>query len=108
MVYPVCLVRERQIDMIDQTDQITRQTGLVLDVRAIEFQERRNSYSAAAGATNMLARIIHERFCCNRRSAALACEAQDGKSVSVSSHARYEIRFTGNGLSGGVATNRHE
>jgi hypothetical protein len=43
-----------------------------------------------------LAGIIHEHFCCNRRSAALAreasfvkCEAQDEKSVSVSSHARY-------------------
>jgi hypothetical protein len=62
-----------------------------------------------------LSRIIHERFCCNRRSTALACEAsfvkreaQDGKSVSVSSHARYEIRFTRNALSGDVAMNRHE
>ena len=62
-----------------------------------------------------LARMIHERFCCNRRSAALAREAsfvkreaQDGKSVSVSSHARYEIRFTRNALSGDFATNRHE
>jgi len=55
-----------------------------------------------------LARIIHERFCCNRRSAALASEAQDGRSLSVSSHAKYEVRFTRNGLSGGVATNRHE
>ena len=50
-----------------------------------------------------LTRIIHERFCCNRRSAAPAreasfvkCEAQDGKSVSVSSHAkcRYASRGT--------------
>ena len=62
-----------------------------------------------------LARMIHECFCCNRRSAALAREAsfvkreaQDGKSVSVSSHARYEIRFTRNALSGDFATNRHE
>jgi len=62
-----------------------------------------------------LARMIHERFWCNRRSAALAREAwfvkregQDGKSVSVSSHARYEIRFTRNALSGDFATNRHE
>ena len=62
-----------------------------------------------------LARMIHERFCCNRRSAAFAREAsfvkreaQDGKSVSVSSHARYEIRFTRNAFSGDFATNRYE
>ena len=62
-----------------------------------------------------LARMIHKRFCCNRRSAALAGEAsfvkreaQDGMSVSVSLHARYEIRFTRNVLSGDFATNRHE
>ena len=55
-----------------------------------------------------LARMIHERFCCNRGSATLAREAQDGMSVSVSSHARYEIRFTRNALSGDFATNRHE
>jgi hypothetical protein len=60
-------------------------------------------------------RFIHERFCCNRGFSALAREAsfvkreaQDGKSVSVSSHARYEIRFTRNALSGDFATNRHE
>jgi hypothetical protein len=48
-----------------------------------------------------LTRIIHERFCCNRRSTALAREAsfvkrvaQDGMSVSVSSHARYASRGT--------------
>jgi hypothetical protein len=35
-------------------------------------------------------------------------EAQDGKSLSVSLHARYELRFTRNALSGGVAMNRHE
>jgi len=59
--------------------------------------------------------ITHARFCCNRRSAALAREAsfvkreaQDGKSVSVSLHARYEIRFTRNALSGDFATNRRE
>jgi hypothetical protein len=28
--------------------------------------------------------------------------------VSVSSHARYEIRFTRNAFSGDFATNRHE
>jgi len=45
-----------------------------------------------------------QRFCCNHRSAALAREAsfvkreaQDGMSMSVPSHARYEIRFTRNG-----------
>jgi hypothetical protein len=35
-------------------------------------------------------------------------EAQDKMSVSVSSHARHEIRFTRNALSGDFATNRHE
>jgi len=62
-----------------------------------------------------VAHIIHERFCYNRRSAALAGEAsfvkretQDGKCVSVSSHARYEIRFTRNELSGDFAANRQE
>jgi hypothetical protein len=62
-----------------------------------------------------LTRITHEHFCYNRRSAALAREAsfvkreaQDGKSVSVSLHARYEMRFTRNALSGDFATNRHE
>jgi len=55
-----------------------------------------------------LTRFIHERFCCNRGFAALAREAQDGKSVSVSSHARYEIRFTRNARLGDFATNRHE
>src|SRR6266850_469786 len=58
--------------------------------------------------TRHLARIIHEPFCCNLRSAALAREAQEGKSVSVSSHARYEIRFTRNALWGDFATNRLE
>jgi hypothetical protein len=31
-------------------------------------------------------------------------EAQDGMNVSVSSHARYEIRFTRNALSGDFTT----
>jgi hypothetical protein len=35
-------------------------------------------------------------------------ETQGGMSVSVSSHARYEVRFTRNALSGNFATNRHE
>jgi hypothetical protein len=35
-------------------------------------------------------------------------EAQDGKSVSVSLHASYEIRFTRDALSGDFATNRYE
>ena len=64
----------------------------------------------------LLARIIHERFYCNRGFAAALAreasfvkrEAQDGKSVSVSLHARYEIRFTRNALSGAFATNLHE
>ena len=60
-----------------------------------------------------LARIIHERFCCKRRPAVLAREAsfvnreaQDGMSVSVSSLARYEIRFTRNAGSGIFAASR--
>jgi hypothetical protein len=59
--------------------------------------------------------MIHERVCCNRRSAALAREtsfvkheAQDGKNESISTHARYEIRFMRNALSGDFATNLHE
>jgi uncharacterized protein with beta-barrel porin domain len=50
------------------------------------------------------------KTCCVVRSAALAREAsfvkreaQDGMSVSVSSHASYEIRFTRNAFSGGLA-----
>jgi len=39
--------KTNQIDQTNQTDQITRQTGLVPDVRAIEFQERCNSFFAA-------------------------------------------------------------
>jgi hypothetical protein len=37
-----------------------------------------------------------------------AREAQGRMSMSVSSHARHEIRFTRNALSGDFATNRHE
>ena len=51
------------------------------------------------------------KTCCVVRSTTLAREAafvkreaQDGKSVSVSSHARYEIRFTRNALVGDFAT----
>jgi hypothetical protein len=35
-------------------------------------------------------------------------EAQEGKSVSVFFHARYEIRFTRNALLGNFETNRDE
>ena len=64
-----------------------------------------------------LARMIHDRFCCNRRSATLAREAsfvkreaQDGKSGSLSSLARYAsrdtlhslLRFTRNALLAGL------
>jgi hypothetical protein len=35
-------------------------------------------------------------------------EVQDGMSLSISSHARYAIRFTRNALSGAFATNLQE
>jgi hypothetical protein len=76
----------------------------------------------------LLASMTHERFCCNRGSAALAREASflTRRSYLVSRRsqalifllARYasrftndgllEIRFTRNALSGDFATNRHE
>ena len=62
-----------------------------------------------------LARIIHEYFYGNRGFAVFVREAsfvkreaQEGKSVPVSFHARYEIRFTRNALWGDFATNHHE
>ena len=78
-----------------------------------------------------LARMIHERFCCNRRSAALACEASPMRETSFvkrisfrsrtlhvsrllpALHASRDtlhslLRFTRNALWGDFATNRHE
>ncbi len=78
-----------------------------------------------------LARMIHERFCCNRlpvrvrtqtgRSAALAREASAGAWIDslfhriidsmvqwINRQSPLERRFTRNALPGGVATNRHE
>ena len=43
-----------------------------------------------------------------RQASFVKREAQERMSVSVSSHARYEIRFTRNELSDDLATNRHE
>jgi hypothetical protein len=42
-----------------------------------------------------------------RTSSLVKREAQGGMSVSVSSYAKYEIRFTRNALSGEFVTNRH-
>ncbi len=63
----------------------------------------------------LLAHMNCKRFYCNRRSATLAREvsfvkreAQYGKSVSVSSHARDEIRFTRNALSGDFTRSHHD
>jgi len=54
-------------------------------------------------AATDLTRIFHERFCCNlgfaafsRKALFVNREAQDRKNVAVSSHARYELRFTRN------------
>jgi len=46
--------------------------------------------------------------CVLRRSSFVNREALCGMSVSVSLHAKYEIRFTRNARSGDFATNRHE
>src|SRR4029077_21122325 len=45
----------------------------------ISSRLRERSKAPRAHARGILARIIHERFCCNRRSAALAREARDPK-----------------------------
>ena len=83
---------------------------------------------AGQASFRILARIIHERFYCNRGSVALAREAAflTRRSYLVSRRsqalifllARYasrftndgllEIRFTRNALSGDFVTNRHE
>ena len=46
--------------------------------------------------------------CLAREASFVKRESQDGRSTSVSLHARYGIRFTRNALLSDFATNRHE
>jgi superfamily II helicase len=102
--------------------------GVVEQTTQTIIQEQRKITMVEFQKAEELARIIHEHFCCNRRSAALVCEASflTRRSYLVSRRsqalifllARYasrftndcllEIRFTRNALSGGFASNRHE
>src|SRR2546427_2151396 len=49
----------------------------------ISSRLRQRSKAPRAHARGILTRIIHERFCCNRRSAALAREASFVKRISL-------------------------
>jgi hypothetical protein len=65
-----------------------------------------------AGRYGVLARLIQQRFCYNRQSAALACKASvpvmfnmNIENYALNIPLKYELRFTRNALSGDFAAN---